>query len=376
MRARAWARAPGFRTGAWSESRWRSTRARPPRAAIRPAPPRSGRERPSAPVRSWWRARGSANGRVVADQAHVRERTEIGDESVVGRGASVENDVRVGSRVRMQTGSYVTAWSVVEDDVFIAPCAIFTNDPTAGRRSAGMELRGPVLRRGCRIGAGAVLLPGVEIGADAFVGAGAVVTRDVPPGALVVGRPGARGVRVRRRRRSLAPGRGTAALGAARHGRVRRGRARRAQTRLEARHGAGARRDRSPAPRGRGGGGGDRACGARRLPRGLDARELHLQPPDVVRVDVHPGALGDLCAPRAADGGPVPERADRAPAHPSLRPWNRDRLRCRHRGAPEPRRAARARPRRAVRGRDGPDARRVGPAAWTSRTSTGAARVS
>ena len=52
-----------------------------------------------------------------------------------------------------------------------------------------MELRGPVLRRGCRIGAGAVLLPGVEIGADAFVAAGAVVTRDVPPGALVVGVP-------------------------------------------------------------------------------------------------------------------------------------------------------------------------------------------
>jgi acetyltransferase-like isoleucine patch superfamily enzyme len=126
---------------------------------------------------------------VVADQAHVRERTEIGAESVVGRAASVENDVRVGSRVRMQTGSYVTAWSVVEDDVFIAPCAVFTNDPTAGRRPDGMELRGPVLRRGCRIGAGAVLLPGVEIGAEAFVGAGAVVTRDVPPGALVVGVP-------------------------------------------------------------------------------------------------------------------------------------------------------------------------------------------
>ena len=64
-----------------------------------------------------------------------------------------------------------------------------TRDPTAGRRSADVKLRGPVLRRGCRIGAGAVLLPGVEIGADAFVGAGAVVTRDVPPGALVVGVP-------------------------------------------------------------------------------------------------------------------------------------------------------------------------------------------
>jgi acetyltransferase-like isoleucine patch superfamily enzyme len=66
---------------------------------------------------------------------------------------------------------------------------ILTNDPTAGRRPPDMDLRGPTLRRGCRIGGGAVLLPGVEVGAEAFVGAGAVVTRDVPPGALVMGVP-------------------------------------------------------------------------------------------------------------------------------------------------------------------------------------------
>jgi acetyltransferase-like isoleucine patch superfamily enzyme len=126
---------------------------------------------------------------VVADQAHVRERADIGDETVVGRGASVENDVRVGARVRMQTGAYVTAWSVVEDDVFIAPGVILTNDPTAGQRPADVELRGATLRRECRIGAGAVLLPGVEVGVGSFVAAGAVVTRDVPPGALVMGVP-------------------------------------------------------------------------------------------------------------------------------------------------------------------------------------------
>ena len=130
-----------------------------------------------------------ADGCVVADQAHVRERVELGAETVVGRGASIENDVRVGARVRLQTGAYITAWSVVEDDVFVAPGVLLTNDPTAGRRWASEELRGAVLRRACRLGGGAVLLPGVEVGEEAFVGAGAVVTRDVPPRALVVGVP-------------------------------------------------------------------------------------------------------------------------------------------------------------------------------------------
>jgi UDP-2-acetamido-3-amino-2,3-dideoxy-glucuronate N-acetyltransferase len=130
-----------------------------------------------------------AAGCVVADQAHVRERAEIGRESVVGRGVSVENDVRIGTRVRLQTGAYITAWSIVEDDVFIAPGVVLTNDPTAGRRREGQELRGALLRRGCRVGGGAVLLPGIEVGEEAFVAAGAVVTRDVPPRAVVMGVP-------------------------------------------------------------------------------------------------------------------------------------------------------------------------------------------
>jgi acetyltransferase-like isoleucine patch superfamily enzyme len=129
------------------------------------------------------------DGCVVGDQAHVRERVSIGAGSVVGRGASVENDVRIGERVRLQTNANITAWSVVEDDVFVAPGVITANDPTAGRRRGVVELRGPTLRRACRIGAGAVLLPGVEVGEEAFVAAGAVVTKDVPPRAVVMGVP-------------------------------------------------------------------------------------------------------------------------------------------------------------------------------------------
>jgi acetyltransferase-like isoleucine patch superfamily enzyme len=66
---------------------------------------------------------------------------------------------------------------------------MLTNDPTAGRRGGAQGLRGAVLRRACRVGGGAVLLPSVEVGEEAFVGAGAVVTKDVPPRALVMGVP-------------------------------------------------------------------------------------------------------------------------------------------------------------------------------------------
>lgn len=126
---------------------------------------------------------------LIGDQAHVRERASVGAGSAVGRGSAVDNDVTIGMGVRIQTGCYLTAFTVVEDEVFVAPGVTTLNDRTAGRRPEDEPLRGPVLRRGCRIGGGAVVLPGVEVGEDAFVAAGAVVTRDVAPGALVVGSP-------------------------------------------------------------------------------------------------------------------------------------------------------------------------------------------
>ena len=89
---------------------------------------------------------------------------------------------------------YVTGHSVVEDDVFVGPCAMTTNDHTMARHPLGHRLQGATLRRACRIGGGAVLVPGVEIGEEAFVAAGAVVTNDVAPRAVVMGVP-ARAVR-------------------------------------------------------------------------------------------------------------------------------------------------------------------------------------
>ena len=127
---------------------------------------------------------------IVGDQACVRERCEIGDDVVIGRGSLVENDTAIGALTKIQAHAYITAYSTLEDNVFIAPCVATTNDNFMGRTEKRRELvKGPTIRRGARVGGAAVLLPGIEIGEEAFVGAGAVVLRDVEPRAVVVGNP-------------------------------------------------------------------------------------------------------------------------------------------------------------------------------------------
>jgi len=127
---------------------------------------------------------------ILGDQSCVRERVTIGDDVVVGRGSLVENDTTVGRGTRIQADAYITAYSTLEEDVFIAPCVVTTNDNFMGRTEQRKELmKGPTIRRGARVGGGAVLLPGIEVGEEAFVGAGAVVTKDVPPKTIVYGNP-------------------------------------------------------------------------------------------------------------------------------------------------------------------------------------------
>ena len=127
---------------------------------------------------------------IVGDQACVRERVEIGDDVVIGRGSLVENDTTIGELTKIQADAYITAYSTLEDNVFIAPCVVTTNDNYMGRTEKRHALtRGPTIRRGARVGGAAVLLPGIEVGEEAFVGAGAIVNRDVEPRSVVVGSP-------------------------------------------------------------------------------------------------------------------------------------------------------------------------------------------
>ena len=130
---------------------------------------------------------------ILGDQSCVRERVEIGDDVVLGRGSYVENDTTIGAMTKIQADAYITAYSTLEEHVFIAPCVVTTNDNWMGRTKKRFgNVKGPTIRRGARIGGGAILCPAVEIGEEAFVGAGAVVTKDVPARAVMVGNPARR----------------------------------------------------------------------------------------------------------------------------------------------------------------------------------------
>lgn len=128
-------------------------------------------------------------GAIVGDQAHLREGASVGNGTVIGRGSALGTDTRVGDRVRVQTNAWLTSWTVVEDDVFVGPGVVTMNDATMARQARSTPLRGPVLRRACRVGGGVLLAPGIEVGEEAFVAAGAVVTRDVAARTRVQGVP-------------------------------------------------------------------------------------------------------------------------------------------------------------------------------------------
>jgi UDP-2-acetamido-3-amino-2,3-dideoxy-glucuronate N-acetyltransferase len=127
---------------------------------------------------------------LVADLSSVRENVAIGDFTIVGRGVAIENYCEVGSYCKLETNVYLTAYSRVEDRVFIAPCVATSNDNYVGRTEERFKhFKGVTVKKGGRIGVGAVILPGKTIGADCLVAAGALVTGDTPDKVIVAGVP-------------------------------------------------------------------------------------------------------------------------------------------------------------------------------------------
>ena len=133
----------------------------------------------------------------VWHNVQIREGARIGRDCIIGKGAFIDADVRVGDRVKIQNNALVYQGAVVEDGVFIGPGAILTNDkvPRAVNPDGSLKSQDDwhvgriVLRYGCSVGAGAIVVTDVTVGRHAMVGAGALVAEDVPDHALVVGVP-------------------------------------------------------------------------------------------------------------------------------------------------------------------------------------------
>jgi len=127
---------------------------------------------------------------LIADYASVREDVVIGDSTIIGRGVTVENHCRIGRFCKIESEAYITAYSTLEDRVFIAPGVVTSNDNFVGRTKERFKhFKGITVRRGGRIGAGAIILPGKVVGEDALIAAGAVLTHNAIKGMILAGVP-------------------------------------------------------------------------------------------------------------------------------------------------------------------------------------------
>jgi len=120
---------------------------------------------------------------------HILPRAKIGKNANICDYCFIENDVLIGDNVTIKCGVYLWDGITVEDNVFIGPGAVFTNDLFPRSKNKQYEQKSTILKKYCSIGANAIILPGIAIGEGAMVGAGAVVTKDVPNFAIVYGNP-------------------------------------------------------------------------------------------------------------------------------------------------------------------------------------------
>ena len=120
----------------------------------------------------------------------IREENTIGDDFCIWSNSIVDYGCKIGNGVRIHSNVYIPQYTVLEDEVFIAPGASFANDLHPGCSLSAECMRGPVLKKACQIGVNVTVLPFVTIGEEAVIGSGAVIVKDVPPRSVVVGNPG------------------------------------------------------------------------------------------------------------------------------------------------------------------------------------------
>jgi acetyltransferase-like isoleucine patch superfamily enzyme len=125
----------------------------------------------------------------TGNKVNIRELNRIGDNVSVGTLSVIEHHVEIGNNVRIHSQAFIPEFSVLEDNVWIGPNVVLTNAKYPLSPGVKEALQGPRIKRGAKIGANATILPGVVIGENALVGAGAVVVQDVPDEAVVVGNP-------------------------------------------------------------------------------------------------------------------------------------------------------------------------------------------
>jgi acetyltransferase-like isoleucine patch superfamily enzyme len=121
--------------------------------------------------------------------AHIRSSATLGEDCVIGRNVYVDANVTVGSKVKIQNNVSVYQGVTIEDEVFVGPCVVFTNDLRPRAQNADWKITPTLVRRGASIGANATLVCGIEVGEFAMIAAGSVVTKDVAPYQLVAGNP-------------------------------------------------------------------------------------------------------------------------------------------------------------------------------------------
>jgi len=127
---------------------------------------------------------------LIADLASVRENVTVGEKTIIGKGATIENKVTIGKYCKIQSNVQIVPYSVIEDYVFLSPGVMTSNDKCVARHKPGSpEFKGVTIKKGVRLGVASVTLPGITVGEEALVGAGAVVTKDVPAKKVVVGVP-------------------------------------------------------------------------------------------------------------------------------------------------------------------------------------------